>query len=91
MARDRTIFVTNIFLKLGNLYLASDHGYFQRRSECTLIFQSLSNEDQKMKSRNNPISWTLKKNIFSKNINEIYMGLYGWVTNDGWVTEIIEI
>ena len=57
----RTIFVINISLKLGNLFLASDHVSPQTKvEEYTLIFQSFSLQNPKQKIRNNPILHTLK-------------------------------
>ena len=41
MVRGRSIFVTDIFLKLGNLSLTRDHISFQRMIEYTLIFELL--------------------------------------------------
>ena len=55
LARGRTIFETNIFSKFGNFFLAPDLVSPQGRVEYTLIFQSLSLRDQKLKNRNNPV------------------------------------
>ena len=56
--------------------MAHNHISLQIKVECNLIFQSLSLQDQKLKSRNNPILHTFKKNIFNSNISEIYIYLF---------------
>ena len=69
VVHDRRIFVINIFLKLDNLTLATDNASPQRRVAFTLIFQLLSLQNQKRKSRNNPILYSLK--YLNKNVSEI--------------------
>ena len=41
MAHSRTIFLTNIFLNLGNLFLALNYISLQKKIEHSLICQSL--------------------------------------------------
>ena len=53
--QDRTMFVINILLEIGNSSPARDHVSLQKRVECTLKFQFLSLQDQNLKSINNPI------------------------------------
>ena len=72
----QTIFVTNIFLRLGSLSLTHNHVFPQGCIECTLIFQSLLLQNQKLKSRNNSISHIFKKKILNRNTNEIYISLF---------------
>ena len=85
MAHGRTIFNTNIFLKFGNLYLTSEHVSPQRKVEYILIFHIISLQDQKLKSRNNPILYAFK-NILNKNINEIYISLFQKpIVVEGWL------
>ena len=46
MARSRTIFRNNIFLKFGNFSLTTDHVSVQLWVRCTLIFQELLLQEQ---------------------------------------------
>ena len=69
MVHGRTISTTNIFLKLCNLSLALD----LRNIEFTLLFQSLSLQDQRLDNKNYPISHIL--NIL-KNISETFVSLF---------------
>ena len=59
VAHSRTVFVTNIFLKLGYLSNSLDHVFPQKRVKFTLIIQSFSLQDQKLKSRKYPILYAL--------------------------------
>ena len=82
--------VEQFFLKFSNLHLT--RFFFQRRIECILIFRSLSLQDQKRKSRNNPILYTFKRrNSLNYNVGEISIGLFQRFILEKGVTEIIEI
>ena len=78
-----------IFLKLGNLSLAFDHISSLRRVEYSLIFQSLSLQDQKMKCRNNLILYTFLKKIslirtLLKFISFCSKDLFWWRVDKGY-------
>ena len=64
--------------------------HYTTRTPPPLIFEFLSLEDQNVKRKNNPILYTLKKNIPNKGINEIYIGLFEWSIVQEGMTEIIE-
>ena len=72
-----TPFKINIFQKIANFTLDSDRVSPHRRIEYILILQSLSFQDQKPKSKNNPILYKLRKqNILIKSFSKIFRGLF---------------
>ena len=78
----RNIFVTNIFLKLGNLFLASDYVSPNRSVEYTLIFQSLLLQDQKLENRNNQRLYIFKTfliRMLVKSTSATFKDLLSWM------------
>ena len=70
MARERKIFVINIFLTFGNFFLVHDHISFQTRIECTLIIDSLLLHDQKPKTARSVAGGVEYTDCISKNPNK---------------------